>query len=317
MSGDIAATVYAGQQVPPEVLDLWREENGFNEPILAQFWNTLQGYFQGDFGDSYVVYKDVSVLEILSYSIPRTIELVFIPTIIVPILGVKLGVLSAKHKNKSVDILIRGLAVLGVCFPVYWIGLGLQYLLGAKLRVFTGGEYAMSVFGYKTVGFDDPTYRTGFRIIDCILSNDMVLLWDTIFHLILPVTCMIIISLAGLTRITRSSMLDVLEQDYIRTARAKGCHEKSVIYKHALRNAMIPTSTMIVMNIAGSIAGSFLIEITFTYRAMGYAFVQSMLTRDYYLIQACIMMVGIILLLGYVVADVLYTIIDPRISYKT
>ncbi len=316
MAGDIAAVVYAGQQVDASVLDAWREVHGFNDPILTQLWRAFKDFLSGDLGTSYVVYKDVEVREILAYSIPRTLELVFIPTIIVPIIGVKLGVIAAKYKNKAADTFVRGLAVFGVSFPVYWVGLGLQYIFGFKLRSFTNSEYTMSVFGYKTGGFGDPEFVTGFRIIDCILGNNMDLLWDSVFHLVLPVTCMILVSLAGLTRITRSSMLDVLEMDYIRTARAKGCLEKTVINQHALRNAMIPSSTAIVMNIAYAISGSFLIEVTFSYKAMGYAFVRSLVTSDYYLLQACMMLFGIILLVGYLVADVLYTIIDPRISYS-
>ncbi|MFX0010347.1 MAG: ABC transporter permease [Candidatus Hermodarchaeota archaeon] len=160
------------------------------------------------------------------------------------------------------------------------------------------------------------SYGTGFRIIDSIIYNDQIYLWDTFIHLILPAICITLVSLASMTRQTRSSMLDVLNQDYIRTARAKGVLEHDVINKHAIRNALLPVSNLIVGGTATALLGSFFIEITFNYKGYGYYMVISILVGDYLVTLGLLVFATIIILSGTLIADVLYTIIDPRITYQ-
>ncbi len=159
-------------------------------------------------------------------------------------------------------------------------------------------------------------FRTGFRIIDAIIYNDQAFLWDTVSHLILPGICMVFVSLAGITRLTRSSMLEILDSDYIRTARAKGVKEDVVIQKHALRNALIPTSNLIIMSTAGSILGSLFIEMSFHYKGFGWWFLDAVYQGDYLVINGLMVFSIIITLVGLLVTDVMYTIIDPRITYN-
>jgi len=156
---------------------------------------------------------------------------------------------------------------------------------------------------------------TGFRLIDAFLFNDQVLLQDTLVHLILPSISLIIVSLAGITRQTRASMLDVMRKDYIRTARAKGVEEKEVINKHALRNALIPTSNEIVGLVASLLVGSLFIEIIFNYKGIGWYLFYAIQSGDYVVIVGIVIVDSIIILSGTLTADVLYTIIDPRIVY--
>ncbi|MHA1255435.1 MAG: ABC transporter permease, partial [Promethearchaeota archaeon] len=160
------------------------------------------------------------------------------------------------------------------------------------------------------------SYGTGFRIIDAILFNDQHHLWDTLNHLFIPVICMVFVSLAPITRQTRSSMLDVIDQDYIRTARAKGVEEKSVMNRHALRNSLLPTSTLIIGNTTAALLGSLFIEISFNYTGLGYYMVRSVFMGDYFVIQGILVFSTIIILIGTLLTDVMYTIIDPRVTYK-
>jgi len=159
------------------------------------------------------------------------------------------------------------------------------------------------------------TYGTKFRLLDSIIFNEPIYFWDTIAHFILPAISITLVSLAGITRQTRSSMLDVLNQDYIRTARAKGVPEKEVINKHALRNALIPTSNLIIGGVASILLGSIFIEYIFEYPGFGDTFFTSIISGNISVINGCVIVATIILLSSNLIADVLYTIIDPRIIY--
>ena len=253
---------------------------------------------------------------------PKTIELVFIPIVIIPIIGVKLGVISAKNRDKAKDTMIRGIAIIGTCIPVFWLGTMLQYFFGHYVSLYTYGELNLEISFPNSVTIEYPNlqrswpFSTGFRILDGILFNEQALIQDTLLHLILPMLCMTFVSLAGITRQTRASMLDVLEQDYIRTARAKGCLEKTVINKHSLRNALIPTSNLIIGGTAARLTGALFIEMIFSYTGMGFYMVIAIQRGDYILINGILVFSALIILSGTLIADVMYTIIDPRITYK-
>ena len=292
---------------------------GWWDPWYVKLGIYLKNFFLGDWGNSFIVLPDQPVMDVIAAIFPRTIELMLFSIVIVPIIAIKLGVISARNKNKPKDTLIRGMAILGAGFPVFYIASLVQIFVGLQLRDFTyGGIYIPVVYANNpSLPFPTPDGGpgTGFRFIDSILYNDQVFLWDTIIHLILPVFCMIFVSLSGVTRQTRSSMLDVLDQDYIRTARAKGVKEKDVINKHALRNGILPTSHLIIGGTAGALLGSLFVEVTFNYRGMGYYFLSSIYSGDYLVINGFLVFSTIIIISGTLIADVAYTIIDPRIIY--
>lgn len=298
------------------MIELEKQRMGYDLPLFQQLGIYLMNFFTGNWGDSYTVEKGTPVIEFIIKVFPKTIELMIIPIIIVPIIAIKLGVVSAKNKDKSKDNLIRFAAILGAGFPVFFIANMLQIFIGRTMYFFTYGEFDMDIMWSNALSFDmNGRYYTGFRLIDSILNNDQVFLMDSLIHLILPVVCMSIVSLAGITRLTRSTMLDVLDQDFIRTARAKGVPEREVINRHALRNALIPTSNLIVGGTAGAILGSLFIETVFDYLGFGYYFVRSVFLGDYLLINGFLVFSSIIIISGTLIADVLYTIIDPRIVY--
>jgi len=298
------------------LIDVEKKRMGYDLPIYTQLFIYLRNFFTGNWGTSYIIDPDRPVIEFIVSIFPKTIELMIIPMIIVPIIAVKLGVISASNKDKSKDTVIRFLAILGGGFPIFFIANVLQFFVGKTLYEFTAGEFDVEIIYANTPGlFLKGEYYTGFRIIDSMINNDQLYLMDTFTHLVLPTIAMSIASLAGITRQTRSSMLDVLDQDYIRTARAKGVLEKDVINKHGLRNALIPTSNLIIGGITASLLGSLFIETVFVYLGFGYYFVSAVFAGDYLLINGFLVFSAIIIITGNLIADVMYTIIDPRIIY--
>ncbi len=309
--------------VDPLVVEEERIRLGLDKPVLLRLVIYLANFFKGEWGESYTIQPGMPVLKIISIILPRTIELVIIPTVIVPIIAVKLGIVSAKHKNKTEDNIVRSVAIIGRGLPVFWFAIVLQLLIGFSFRAFTQGEFFIPILNTNSSDYllgyypaPDGAFRTNFRIIDSFLFNDQGYLFDTLLHLVLPMVCMTIVSLSSVTRQTRSSMLEVLEQDYIRTARAKGVQENTVLNKHALRNALIPTSNFIIGGVARRLTGSLLIETSFNYTGFGYWMVQSIRSGDLAVINGLLVFSSIIILSGILVADIMYTIIDPRITYK-
>lgn len=308
--------------VDPIVVEAERKRLGLDKPVLYRLAIYFANFFRGNWGESYTISEGMPVLEIVGIILPRTIELVIIPTVIIPIVAVKFGVISAKHKNKTEDNIVRGVAIMGRGLPVFWFAIILQLFIGFYFRSFTQGEFYLPILQANSLDYigyypaPEGAFRTNFRIIDSFLYNDQVYLFDTIIHLILPMLCMTIVSLAGITRQTRASMLEVIEQDYIRTARAKGVQEDVVLNKHALRNAMIPTSNFIIGGVARRLTGSLLIETCFNYTGFGYWMISAIRNGDLAVVNGLLVFSSIIILSGILIADVMYTVIDPRITYK-
>ncbi|MHA2287590.1 MAG: ABC transporter permease [Promethearchaeota archaeon] len=299
----------------PEQMEAERIRVGYYDPPYVKVWKYFAGFFTGDWGTSYVVQNGVPVFDLIVTIFPKTIELVIFPVIIIPVLSVKLGVSSAKNRNNWKDTIVRGFMMIGVCVPVFWLATLLQYFFGTLIPNFTYGALDLATMNPNAVTVSyEPI--TGFRIIDAFLLDDQILLQDTLLHLLLPGFSLVIVSLAGITRLTRASMLEVMQKDYIRTARAKGVPDREVTNKHTLRNALIPTSTAIVGTVAALLTGSLFIEISFNYTGMGYYMIQAITFGDYVVINGILVFSSIIILVGVIVSDVLYTIIDPRIVYK-
>ncbi|NVM43404.1 MAG: ABC transporter permease [Candidatus Lokiarchaeota archaeon] len=316
MSQNINLNKLGGGLVPPELVELEKQRIGFYDPWFIKVAKYFTNFFSGNWGTSYIVLPDEPVIDLIVKIFPKTIELVIIPIILIPILSVKLGVISAKNRNNWKDTVVRSFMMIGVCIPVFWLATLLQYFFSVVLESFTYGAINLAIGNTNSVNVAG-TYVpiTGFRLIDAFLTNDQYLLQDSLMHMYLPAFCLVIVSLAGITRQTRASMLEVIQKDYVRTARAKGVPDKDVMNKHTLRNALIPASTTIVGTVAGLLTGSLFIEMSFNYTGMGFYMVQSILRGDYVVVSGMLVYTSIIILIGIIVADVLYTIIDPRIVY--
>jgi peptide/nickel transport system permease protein len=281
---------------------------GLDQPIIVQYFRYLSDLFTGNWGASFAINRGVPVWDLIWERFPRTIELTLFSVLIASYLGIKTGIVAAKHRNKWQDTTFRGFALLGVSIPVFWLGMMLQYVFAYQLAWLPSG-------GFKNMRYGDPPYVTGFRLIDSLISGELYMTIDYLQHLILPVICLAFITLASITRQTRSSMLEVLQQDYIRTARAKGCKEKDVLHTHALKNALIPTVTIIGLNFGGLLGGAILTETTFTMAGVGDLLISAISERDIYLINGLVFFSALLFVVINLFIDVLYGIIDPRIRY--
>jgi len=284
------------------------ESHGLNEPILVQLWLYIQRLFSGDWGTSLTLSKGTPVWELILGVFPKTAELAILSVGIATVVGIRAGISSAVNRNKRKDTIIRFFALMGVAIPVFWLGMILQYLLGYNLDI-------LPTTNYYSTNMVSITKITHFRLIDTLIQGEFLAFWDTILHLIMPVFCLSYIYLAGITRQTRSSMLEVLELDYVRTARAKGCKEKDVIKKHAFRNALIPVITVVGLGFAGLLGGAVLTETTFNLNAMGRLTIDAINSIDYDIINASIFISTIILVSANLIIDLVYGIVDPRIRY--
>jgi len=284
------------------------EDLGLHRPILEQYIIYLGDLFTGNWGNSVSLAKGTPVWDLVLERFFRTFDIAIFSIIIAAFLGLKTGVISATNRNKPKDTVLRGFALVGVAIPVFWMGMMLQFLLAFQIPLFPG-------IGYKTAGIGDPPVITHLRIIDSILAFDMVILFDYIHHLILPVACLSFITLASITRQTRSSMLEVLGQDYVRTARAKGCKEKDVIKTHARKNALIPTITIIGLNFGGLLSGAILTETTFNLHGLGELLLVSIQNTDYWVLNGIVFLTTLTFIAINLGIDLIYGFIDPRIRY--
>ncbi len=283
-------------------------ELGLDRPIWEQYFTYLVDLFTGNWGVSVSVSKGAPVWDLIADYFPRTLDLAIWATLISSIVGIKTGVSSATHRNKLKDTGIRLTALLGVSIPVFWMGIMLQYAFAYKIPIFEG-------IGYKSMIFPDPTKITNFYFFDALLAGRVDQAFDYVWHMILPVFCLSFISLASVTRQTRSDMLEVLELDYIRTARAKGCDEKVVINSHALKNALIPTVTVIGLNFAGLLSGAILTETTFNLHGVGELLMDAILESDYWVLNGVVFLVTLLFIFVNLATDIIYAFIDPRIKY--
>jgi peptide/nickel transport system permease protein len=283
------------------------QKMGLDRPILEQFLLYLQRLFMGDWGNS-LIYDEFSVWEIIAYYMPITIELAIISMILSSVIGIRAGVFTAKHNKTPKDVTVRIITLFGASVPVFLLGMILQYFLAYRLDFFP-------MIGFKDITLDDPTFITGLRLLDCLITGRFDLLLDTLWHLILPIFCLTFIQIASITRQTRANMLDVLGMDYILMARAKGLSEKQVVYKHALKNAILPSITIIGMNFATVLGGAILTETTFSLNGLGMLLVEVIVQKDYFVLQALVFLITLMFIIINLIVDVLYAVLDPRINY--
>ena len=303
--GDPAVNL-AGEHATAEVLERIRERYHLNEPIYVQYFIWIEMAIQGDLGRS-IESRELVTVEIMD-RLPTTLELSLVAIIIASVLGVIAGIVSAVRQYSAVDYSVMFGALFGVSMPVFWLGLMLLFIFGVKLGV-------LPVGGRLSTGI--PLERiTGLYILDSIITLNGRALVDSIRHLILPSIALATIPMATIARMTRSSMLEVLRQDYIRTERAKGLSERMVVYKHAIKNALIPIVTVIGMNIGLLMGGAVLTETIFTLPGLGKYIADAILAYDYPVIQGFTIFFATAFVIINLMTDILYMYIDPRIKYR-
>ena len=282
--GDPVAAM-VGDQYDVSKVEEMREQLGLNDPIPLQFWHYLVSIFQGDFGDSY--YFNMPALDMIAQRLPNTLLISVISLVIAIIVGVVLGVVSAKKQNTIIDYVLTVLSLFGVSAPVFWVGIMLVLLFSVNL-------------GWL------PSYGMADLFQDGFVS------W--VQHLILPCFCLAIIPMGTFTRITRSSMIETLGSDSVRSMRARGVSEASITWKHALKNALPPIITVIAIQFAGCFAGAVLTENIFSWPGMGTMITSAIDNRDYALIQAMVLVVDLAFVVINLIIDLLYMVVNPKVA---
>ena len=303
--GDPARTML-GQHATQQELNEIREKYGLDEPVYVQYALWLNGVLHGDLGRS-ILTKELVVIEILE-RFPNTIELAIAAMIFAIIIGGLAGIISATKQYSITDYTVMGIALFGISMPVFWLGIMLMLIFGVILGWLPIGGRIDLIIPFQRV--------TGFMVLDSIITGNFKALISILKHLILPAIALGTIPMAIIARVTRSSMLEVLRQDFIRTERAKGLSERVVIYRHAARNAMVPVVTVIGLNFGLLLSGAILTETVFSWPGLGRLVVESVYERDYPLVVGCILIFAIIFVFVNLITDILYTFIDPRIKYE-
>ncbi len=300
------ARLLLGRTATAEEIAALRHSLGFDRSLPVQYLIYMGHLVHGDFGQSLSSHR--AVLDDVRDYFPATVELTLYALVLCVSIGIPLGVLSTLAKDRWPDQLVRLFSVAGVAMPLFWLGLVLQVVVYGQLHLLPAEQRLDLLLA-------PPQHITGMYTLDSLLTGNWATLGNSLRHIILPATTLAFASLATVTRVTRASMLEALGQDYIRTARAKGLRRALVVYRHALRNALIPTTTLMGLQVGNLLGGAFLVEIVFSWPGIGFYSVQAVRAFDY----AAIMGVTIIIALAYslvnLLVDLLYAVLDPRISY--
>lgn len=270
-------------------LDRIEERLGLNDPLPIQYVKWLTGMLTGDWGISYKFGRQVTA--ILGDRIWPSIQLVAVSLIIALVFSVPFGVSSALYRNRFVQYISNATAMLGVSIPTFWLGMVILLFFSVRMRIIPTG-------GMMTIGAE------GFN------------LWDRLYHVLPPAAVLATLHIAGWSRYIRSSMLEVIGQDYIRTARSKGLADRNVIYRHALKNALLPLVTLVGLQGGRLIGGAMITEVVFAWPGMGRLLAESLSGRDYPVLMASFMLMSMLVVFGNLAADVCYGIIDPRIRLE-
>ncbi len=273
------------ENLTPEQIAYYRHQFGLDKPLPVQYLNWIGDLFHGDFGTSVNYHEDVGKL--LAERLPVTIHLGLLALLLASIFGILAGVLAALRRGKWLDTVMTLLANIGITIPVFWLGILMIYGIGLELKW-------LPICGY-TSPFED--------------------FWLSTKQVIMPVLCLAVFALASTARQTRSSMLEVIRQDYIRTAWAKGLGEQTIVTRHALKNALIPVVTLIGIHVRRVFGGSVFIETVFNIPGIGRLMVSSVLGHDYAVVQSGVLVIAAIVVLTNLLVDISYGWLDPRIRY--
>jgi len=299
-------TVMLGERARVEDIERVREEMGFNRPVYIQYLEWLSRVLRGDLGKSII--NRTPVMSELKQRLPATIEMVVASMFLGVTIGIGIGILSAIKPNSWLDILSMFGALVGVSMPIYWLALVLIYALAVNRKIFPPSarlDVELTVVRH-----------TGFMLIDTLLMRDFKLFLNAVWHLILPSIVLSTVIMPILARLTRSSMLEVLRQDYVRTARAKGLREQAVIIRHALKNALLPVVTVVGLQLGGLLGGALLTETIFSWPGMGLWTYRAILSRDYPIVQGAVLVSATIYVFVNLIVDISYAYLDPRIRYQ-
>jgi peptide/nickel transport system permease protein len=300
------ASALLGERATPQLVKQYKERYGLDKPMPVQYWEYLKVTLHGDLGVSIVTRQ--TVVSEIKRRFPATVELALGAMIFAVTLGIPLGFFAAKRYGGVFDHLSLVGSLIGISIPIFFLAIILKYFFSVRWQLLpsVGREDILS----------DAEHPTNFYILDAIITRDWNALWDTIQHLILPAIALGSIPLAVIMRITRASVLDVQNEDYVRTARAKGLPPRTVDRRHVMRNALLPVATIIGLQTGLLLSGAVLTETVFAWPGMGSWLASAIFSSDYPALQGGILFLAIVFVLVNLFVDISYAIINPRIRYS-
>jgi len=301
--GDPVVLLLGDEATPADVARV-RHEWGLDQSLPVQYWQFVSRAMVGDFGQSLKFGEPV--LNLVFERLPATVELAVVSLLVAILISIPIGVYSAIKRDTLIDHAGTGMALIGVSLPNFWLGIMLIYFLGGQWNL-------LPVAGRIEYGIEVKPI-THLYLVDSLITGNLTAFWSVLQHLMMPAVTLGTALAAIVTRITRSSVLEVMRQEYVMTARAKGLSERVVVWRHILRNALITVITILGLQLGALLNGSVITETVFSYPGIGDLLIQSISVRDYRLTQVLILFFGIIYFVVNMLVDVLYTLVDPRIK---
>jgi len=294
-----------GERATPEIIKRTRHQYGLDRPIYVQYWRYLDETVHFDLGTSIATSRKITFE--IKHRFPATVELALAAMIFSIVLGIPLGFLAAKRHGTLFDHTSLLLSLIGISIPIFFLGLILKYVFAVRLGW-------LPSIGREDV-LSETKHPTNFYVLDAILARNPGAVWDTIKHLVLPGIALGSIPLAIVARITRAAVLDVQNEDYVRTARAKGLAPLTVDRRHVLRNALLPVTTIVGLQTGLLLSGAVLTETVFAWPGVGFWLKEAIFNRDYPVLQGGILFLAVVFVLVNLIVDLSYAIINPRIRY--
>jgi ABC-type dipeptide/oligopeptide/nickel transport system permease component len=302
--GDPVVLLLGDDATPADVARV-RHEWGLDQSLPVQYWQFVSRAMVGDFGQSLKFGEPV--LKLVFERLPATVELAVVSLLVAILISIPIGVYSAIKRDTLIDHAGTGMALIGVSLPNFWLGIMLIYFLGGQWNL-------LPVAGRIEYGIEVKPI-THLYLVDSLITGNLAAFWSVLRHLMMPAVTLGTALAAIVTRITRSSVLEVMRQEYVMTARAKGLSERVVVWRHILRNALITVITILGLQLGALLNGSVITETVFSYPGIGDLLIQSISVRDYRLTQVLILFFGVIYFVVNMLVDVLYTLVDPRIKF--
>jgi len=316
------AIAMLGEHATEESIQRIREQFGLNRPLFldrealedgdiagffdSQYFRYMDRLFRLDLGES--IHRRIPVLETLTLRFPATVELSLLSMFLAVIIGIPVGIVSASRRNSLLDSVSMVGSLVGVSMPIFWLGLMEIMLFAVILKWLPAGARLSTGIEIQSI--------TNLFLVDSLITGNWVGFKDSLSHIIMPAIALATIPMAIIARMTRSSMLDVLQEDYIRTAKAKGLGAKLVLYRHALKNAALPVVTIIGLQAGTLLAGAVLTETIFSWPGIGRWVYDAILGRDYPIVQGGTLLIALIFVVVNFLVDIVYALLDPRIRYK-
>ncbi len=303
--GDPALAIL-GERASVENVERMRKELGLDRPLWEQYFNYVGKIFKGDLGKS--IRSNTPIADEIRTKFPATFELTVSAMFIAIIVGIPAGIISAARRGSAFDTLAMLLALIGVSMPIFWLGLMLVFLFSVFLKWLPFSGRLDSMIALSPI--------TNLMILDSLIQGNWTALANSLAHLILPALALSTIPMAIIARMTRSSLLDELSQDYIRTAAAKGLQERRILLRHALKNAFLPVITTIGLQVGALLSGAILTETIFSWPGIGRWLWGAIIARDYPIVQGTALLIAFIFVVVNLLVDVSYAFFDPRIRYQ-